>query len=112
MSIKIFLNDEMNEEMLKDVKLINYMEVAVCHYLPNLMKAFPDACSCEHCILDIKALALNQLKPHYIVTGKGQLYSQLTEMSTQFETDVLQALVDAIIKVSKTPRHKKEPQQP
>lgn len=88
-----------------EMRLVNYMEIAVEHYLPNLLKAFPEICTCPHCLLDIKALTLNQLKPHYIVTERGELYSKIDEMSLQFETDVLKALVDSISKVSKSPRH-------
>ena len=86
-------------------KLENYMEVAVDHILPQLLKAFPDFCHCEHCLLDVKALALNQLQPHYIVSSKGEMYSKLDEMRVQFEADVMKALVEAILKVRVSPRH-------
>lgn len=86
-------------------KLENYMEVAVEHILPHMLKAFPDFCQCEHCLLDVKAMALNQLKPHYIVTETGEMYSKLDEMRTQFEADVMKSLVEAIIIVRQNPRH-------
>lgn len=86
-------------------KLENYMEIAVDHILPHMLKAFPDFCQCEHCLLDVKAIALNQLKPHYIVTDMGELYSKIDEMRTQFEADVMKAIVEAIIKVRTHPRH-------
>lgn len=87
------------------MELKNYMEVSVEHYLPNLLRAFPDICTCEHCLADIKALALNNLKPHYVVTRKGEIYSKIGEMNLQYETDILKALIDAINIVSKSPRH-------
>jgi competence protein ComFB len=58
--------------------------------------------------MDIKAIALNSLKPHYVVTQKGEMYSKLDEMNLQYETDILKALIDAITIVSKTPRHEIE----
>ncbi|SKC72177.1 late competence development ComFB family protein [Maledivibacter halophilus] len=85
--------------------LKNYMEIAVDHVLPNLLRAFDDVCTCKKCKLDMKAIALNNLKPHYVVTEKGELYSKVEEMSGQFETDVMKALIDAIDIVSKNPRH-------
>lgn len=91
-----------------EMKLTNYMEAAIDHIMPNLLRAFPDVCQCEHCLLDIKAIALNHLKPHYVVTEKGKLYSQLEETKIQFETDILKALIDAISVVSKNPRHQTE----
>lgn len=86
-------------------KLENYMEIAVDHILPHMLKAFLDFCQCEHCLLDVKAIALNQLQPHYIVSEKGELYSKIDEMRTQFEADVMKALVEAILKVRTNPRH-------
>ena len=86
------------------MRLINYMETSVDHFLPNLLLAFPHICQCELCLLDIKAVALNNLKPHYIVTEKGELYTKVDEMRVQFETDILKALIDAIAVVSKSPR--------
>lgn len=85
--------------------LHNYMEVAVEHVLPNLMKVFPKICFCEKCQMDIKALALNNLKPHYIVSDKGQLYTKVQEMGIQFEADIMKALIDAIAVVGAKPQH-------
>lgn len=87
------------------MQLKNYMELAVDHVLPNLLKAFEDVCTCEKCILDMKAIALNKLKPHYVATRKGELYTKVDEMDGQFEADVMKALIDAIQIVSKNPRH-------
>ncbi len=85
--------------------LKNYMEIAVDHTLPNLLRAFDNICTCDKCTLDIKAIALNKLNPHYVVTDKGELFSKVDEMSRQFETDVMKALIDAIDVVTKNPRH-------
>lgn len=85
--------------------LKNYMELAVDHVMPNLLKAFDDICTCEKCLLDIKAIALNKLKPHYVVTRKGELYSKVDEMDGQFEADIMKSLIDAIQIVSRNPRH-------
>jgi competence protein ComFB len=105
----------MLDEIIKNLKddeyvLINYMEIAVNHYFPNMKKAFPGLCDCKHCTLDIKAIALNQLKPHYIVTDSGMLYSKMDEMKIQFEVDVMKALVVAITTVMNSPRHERQVQ--
>jgi len=89
------------------MKLVNYMEISVDHFMPNLLRAFPNICKCDLCLMDIKAIALNNLKPHYVVTEKGNLYTKLDEMKLQYETDILKALIDAIAIVSKNPRHEK-----
>lgn len=88
------------------MKLKNYMETAVDHIMPNFIQAFPDICKCEQCLLDIKALALNHLQPHYVVTESGETWSKIDAMYIQYEADIMKALVDAISIVSKSPRHK------
>lgn len=87
--------------------LKNYMELAVEHNFQQLLKAFPHICTCDKCINDIKALALNNLKPHYVVTDEGEIWTRVSEMNLQFETDVLKALIDAIAVVNDKPRHEK-----
>lgn len=87
--------------------LKNYMEVVVDHSLQQLLKAFPAVCTCEVCTIDIKAIALNNLKPHYVVTDAGEMWTRVEEMNLQFETDVLKALIDSIAIVNANPRHGK-----
>ncbi len=87
--------------------LKNYMEVAVDHNLEQLLKAFPYICTCEKCVIDIKAIALNNLKPHYVVTDEGEMWTRVGELNLQFETDVLKALIDSISVVNAKPRHEK-----
>jgi len=64
-----------------------------------------DVCKCDKCKLDIKAIALNSLSPHYVVTDKGNLYSKLKEMEAQFEVDIETAIIKAAMTVSNNPRH-------
>ncbi len=88
------------------MKLKNYMETAIDHILPTFLKAFPDVCQCDVCLLDIKAIALNKLKPRYVVTDKGETWVKIDEMDVQQEADLLKALVDGIAIVKRSPRHK------
>lgn len=88
------------------VKMIkNYMEHIVEDTLPLLIDKYPDICKCEKCIDDIKAIALNNLKPLYVVTEKGTIYSKVKELGFQFRTDVISELTQAIEVVSKNPKH-------
>jgi len=87
------------------MELKNYKEYAVDHVLPNLLRAFPDICKCEKCLMDIKAIALNNLEPQYVVTGKGELYAQVKEMSLQYEANIMKAVLDGISVVSEHPMH-------
>lgn len=87
------------------MKLRNYMELAVDHVMPNMFRAFPTICVCDDCRLDMKAIALNHLKPYYVVTDEGETWTKVSEMLVQFEVDIMKALIDAIAIVSKQPRH-------
>lgn len=87
------------------MELKNYKEYAVNHVLPNILKAFPDICTCDKCLLDIKAVALNKLEPQYIVTEKGNLFAQVNEMSLQYEANIMKAVLDGISVVSANPMH-------
>lgn len=85
--------------------LKNFMEELVDTYLPTLIVNFNYVCKCEKCILDIKALALNNLKPLYLVTEKGEVYSKNDQLGVQYRVDVINQLAQSIQLVSKNPRH-------
>jgi competence protein ComFB len=87
------------------MKVHNYMENAVDSLLKELLDKYDDICKCEICINDIKAIALNNLKPHYISTKKGDLYTKVDEMNLQFDVDIYKELICAIEIVRKNPRH-------
>lgn len=85
--------------------LRNYTEVFIENELPTILGSYENICKCSLCIEDIKAFALNQLKPLYMVTEKGNIFLKLNELETQFKTDVTAQIVRAIEVVSKKPRH-------
>lgn len=87
--------------------LINYMEVIVDQQLPKILKSYSSShiCTCHRCMEDIKALALNNLKPMYAASNKGLVYSKINELATQFNADITTEIVQAIEIVSKNPRH-------
>jgi competence protein ComFB len=62
-------------------------------------------CTCEKCLLDIAAIALNDLPPKYVVTKKGELYSKINTLGQQFEVDVVSAITKAAVLVKRRPRH-------
>lgn len=76
--------------------LKNYMEIVVDDILPSVLKGEDLDCKCDKCLSDIKAIALNNLKPMYVATEKGILYIKLNQFSTQFKTDVVKQIIIAI----------------
>jgi len=85
--------------------LKNHMEDVVDLKVPVILGRYTDICKCPKCVDDIKAIALNRLPPHYVVTSKGLLYAKVNELVNQFETDVTIDIVLAIQIVSQNPRH-------
>lgn len=87
------------------MELQNYTEIMIDHLLGPVLKNYDDMCKCNKCILDIKAIALNNLPPRYVVTEKGELYKKVEELDTQIQVDVIRAITKAIEQVRKNKRH-------
>lgn len=85
--------------------LINMTEQIVRERLTELLKDV-DCCKCEQCFNDMLALALNDLKPQYVNSAKGELFSKLNSTKYQKSVDIDIAIVKAINVISKNPRHK------
>jgi competence protein ComFB len=85
-------------------KLKNSMEDVVAYKADEVVKLM-NICQCEKCRLDIIAIALNNLPSKYVVTDKGELYTKVRELETQFSVDVETEIVKAAISVNKSPRH-------
>lgn len=88
------------------MKVKNYMEEVIDHILVRVLKDMPEICGCEHCVSDIKAIALNMVKPKYVATPVGEVYTKVNELSMQFEVDAVKAIAEAIEKVKASPRHR------
>jgi len=86
----------------------NYMEEIVLNTMDEILKDIK-MCTCDRCRYDIAAKALNDLPPQYIVTRKGEIYSKINNLKTQFEVDVISAITKAAIIVKRNPNHNQEP---
>ncbi|NLL04536.1 MAG: late competence development ComFB family protein [Clostridiaceae bacterium] len=82
----------------------NYMEEIVFSLINEVLEDI-NVCNCEKCILDIAAIALNDLPSRYIVSEKGELYSKINSLRQQFEVDVISAITKAAVLVKRSPRH-------
>lgn len=82
----------------------NYMEEIVFSQMKDILNDI-NVCTCDKCLLDIAAIALNDLPPKYIVTEKGELYSKINTLGQQFEVDVVSAITKAAVLVKRKPRH-------
>jgi len=80
------------------------MEEIVFNHMKEILEDL-NVCSCEKCIMDIAAIALNDLPPKYIVSEKGELYSKINTLRQQFEVDVIAAVTKAAVMVKRRPKH-------
>lgn len=82
----------------------NYMEDAVRWMLDDVLKEF-DVCKCEKCREDIVAIALNNLKPLYFSTHRGEVFVSTNVLVQQFRADIIAAIIKGIEKVKEKPNH-------
>lgn len=87
------------------LKLHNLIEEEVVITVNKLMDNADHMCNCNKCRLDVAAIALNNLKPKYVVTSEGDLYGRINNMTQQFNTDILSAVTKAMKIVSNNPKH-------
>ena len=86
------------------VEFRNLMEDLVMQNLDIVMAA-EGGCTCDACKSDVVAYTLNHLKPHYVATRQGRLMVKLKSCELQSRADVVAAISEAAVMVSKTPRH-------
>ncbi len=88
--------------------ILNYMEEIVNRYLKRIL-ASPDyasICKCNCCEDDIMAMALNNLKPFYITTKRGEVFAEYFSYETQHQAEIIKEVIEAIEFVSLHPNHK------
>ena len=85
----------------------NLMEEFVLQNLNTVMAA-GGGCTCDACKSDVVAYTLNHLTPHYVATRQGRLMVKLQSYEMQSRADVIAAISEAALMVSKSPRHGRE----
>lgn len=83
----------------------NVMEIIVRDVLMSNKVSLKLTCSCERCLDDIMAHALNHLQPRYIVNPEHQPYVRaLHETDRDGAINILRVVTQAATAVSKNPR--------
>ncbi len=62
-------------------------------------------CDCLKCRSDIAAYVLNNIRPKYVVTEKGELYSKSVQFDTGFDTKLMILISEGVMKIKENPRH-------
>lgn len=75
--------------------------------LQRTLRETPDVfkCTCDTCLDDIRARALNNLKPMYYSNLTGQLYNNIHQSSPQSQAAIQLELNSSIIKIGNNPSH-------
>ena len=97
--------EKFNKDALKELTVTNIMELVVDEQFPVVMQKFPGACCCKQCLSDIKAMALNGLKPHYVSSERENLFERINTSDMIIKVDVLRAMTEAAEKVTSHPHH-------
>lgn len=84
----------------------NYMEYLVEDFISTIWDNNKlNMCTCEKCKDDVMSLALNNLKPHYVSSSEGELFTKVESLKQQTITDVVSSVTNAIEIVKKNQRH-------
>lgn len=86
------------------VALINITEMVARERLTQLLN-YSDCCKCEKCYTDMLAIVLNNIKPQYVNTHKGELFKRISATTIQNSIDMDIAITKAIELVSRSPQH-------
>ena len=84
--------------------LVNEAERLVLAELETQLAAEKGACTCQECVLDMAAWALNNVKPAYRVSLLGSVFARTAGQSEQAR-DIHRAVHEAIQKVKANPSH-------
>lgn len=87
------------------MELKNLMEEEVKRVVERLLKNRDDICTCDRCKLDIIAITLNNIKPKYVVTEKGEVFARIDMLNYQYDADIAMEAMKAIKIVKENPNH-------
>lgn len=87
------------------MELVNYTLNIVWDILDEVLSEREDICKCEQCRYDMACMAVNRLKPNYVVNRHGSVYAKVKMLSQQNRIDILTEVVKAVDKVSANPHH-------
>jgi competence protein ComFB len=86
--------------------LENEAEKLVQVELGRQLEAWPETiCTCNECVLDMAAMALNTVKPLYRVSLLGSIYASRAMDEKEYSTSLREAVFKAIERVRKYPSH-------
>jgi len=95
-----FIDDYGFEQLKNEAEQLVYHELET-----QLANAGEDVCRCNDCVMDMAAMALNNVKPLYHYSILGNLYAAQAKSNQAYADNVQQQVAQAIAKVSSNPSH-------
>ena len=95
------LTDTYNFELLKNEAeqlVLDELETQLAHVNEEI-------CRCNDCVVDMAAMALNNVKPLYHYSILGTMYAAQAKSDQVYADNVQQQVAQAIAKVSSNPSH-------
>lgn len=87
-----------------EIKVKNVMEEIVGRRMDPIIKEFK-CCTCDKCKADIAAYVLNNIRPKYVSTEKGELFSRSVQFDKNFDMNLTILISTAVKQVKENPRH-------
>jgi competence protein ComFB len=84
--------------------LVNEAERMVLDDLEVQLAGRTDLCTCQECVLDMAAFALNNVKPSYRVSLMGSVYARSADKAG-YAREVSRVVRESIEKVKSNPSH-------
>ncbi len=97
-------SDKQPEVAAHDITYINVMQTLVEEKARKYME-MSGLCTCDRCVADVKALALNGLMPKYVVMNAGEMVPRITLYDGRFSAEVTSQILRACETVKKRPHH-------
>ena len=91
-------------DMYEFDSLVNEAERMVVQELETQLKGAVGVCTCQDCVLDMAAFALNNVKPTYRASLMGSVYAR-SGANAAYAQGVSRAVRDAIERVKANPSH-------
>lgn len=82
----------------------NVMEDIVEKRMEPILKQ-THCCDCVKCKSDIAAYVLNNIRPKYVVSEKGELFSKSVQFDPNFDTKLMILISEGVTKIKDNPRH-------
>lgn len=104
MNAALLQNKEISKILDRDNKVVlyNLTEKLVLEKLDKVLDSM-NCCKCDRCKMDMIALSLNSLEPHYVVKSSGTLKSR--DIEQELSQKATAAVLKAALSVRKKPRH-------